>query len=244
MAQRRCPTRHVICPNGVLRIAIESCVPNVIDAPMKGLLIALVLIGLCGPTRAARAQTAAQPATVASNSLNPGDVLRITVWRKPELSGEFIIASDGTVSHPLYRSVRVTGIPLPAVEARIRDFLGTLEENPQFVVEPLLRVAVAGEVRQPNLYNLRPETSLAQAVAIAGGTTERGRRDRVVLVRENRETIVNLRRPDQTGAGMLVRSGDQVVVERESAPWDVVGPIVSVLGATAAIVSVILYNRR
>jgi polysaccharide biosynthesis/export protein len=215
---------------------------------MNGLFIALALIGLCGPTGTVLAQTAAQPAasinTSTSTSLNAGDVLRITVWRKPELSGEFIIASDGTVSHPLYRSVRVTGIPLPAVETRIRDFLGTLEENPQFVVEPLLRVAVAGEVRQPNVYNLRPETSLGQAVAIAGGTTDRGRRDRVVLLRDNREMTVNLRKPDQTGAGMLVRSGDQIAVERESAPWDVVGPIVSVLGATAAIVSVILYNRR
>lgn len=215
---------------------------------MKGLFVALVLIGLCGPTRTTLAQTAAQPAVQPAastvNSLNPGDVLRITVWRKPELSGEFIIATDGTVSHPLYRSVRVTGIPLSAVETRIRDFLATLEENPQFVVEPLLRVAVAGEVRQPNVYNLRPETSLAQAVAIAGGTTDRGRRDRVVLVRDNRDAIVNLRKPDQTGAGMLVRSGDQVVVERESRPWDTVGPIVSILGATAAIVSVILYNGR
>jgi polysaccharide export outer membrane protein len=215
---------------------------------MKGLFVALVLIGLCRPTGTALAQTAAQPtaqpAASTINSLNPGDVLRITVWRKPELSGEFIIATDGTVSHPLYRSVRVTGIPLSAVETRIRDFLGTLEENPQFVVEPLLRVAVAGEVRQPNVYNLRPETSLAQAVAIAGGTTDRGRRDRVVLVRDNRDAIVNLRKPDQTGAGMLVRSGDQIVVERESRPWDTVGPIVSILGATAAIVSVILYNGR
>ena len=213
---------------------------------MNGLFVALALIGLCGPTGTALAQTAAQPAasTSTGTSLNAGDVLRITVWRKPELSGEFIIASDGTVSHPLYRSVRVTGIPLPTVEARIRDFLGTLEENPQFVVEPLLRVAVAGEVRQPNVYNLRPETSLAQAVAIAGGTTDRGRRDRVVLLRDNRETIVNLRKADQTGAGMLVRSGDQLAVERESRPWDTVGPIVSILGATAAIVSVILYNGR
>jgi hypothetical protein len=69
---------------------------------------------------------------------------------------------------PLYRGVHVTGIPLPSVEARLREFLGTLEENPQFVVEPLLRVAVAGEVRQPTTYNLRPETSLSEAVAIAG----------------------------------------------------------------------------
>jgi len=191
----------------------------------------------------ALAQSAAPPAGVASGALNPGDVVRITVWRKPELSGDFVVAGDGTVSHPLYRSVRVTGIPLPAVEARLREFLATLEENPQFVVEPLLRVAVAGEVRQPNLYNLRPETSLSQAVAVAGGTTERGRRDRIVLVRDNRERVVDLRRPDQSGAGMLVRSGDQVVVELQRNTWDVVGPIVSVLGAAAAIVSVYLYHR-
>src|SRR5688572_27242384 len=86
------------------------------------------------------------------SALNAGDVLRITVWRKPELSGDFLIAADGTVSHPLYRDVRVTGIPMAAVESRLRDFLATLEAKPQFVVEPLLRVAVSGEVRQPNMY--------------------------------------------------------------------------------------------
>jgi len=212
---------------------------------MKAPLVALVLLltGLGVPTRPAHAQSPAAAAASPSSTLNPGDLVRITVWRKPELSGDFVIAGDGTVSHPLYRGVRVTGIPLAAVEARLRDFLGTLEENPQFVVEPLIRVAVAGEVRQPNLYNLRPETSLAQAVAIAGGTTERGRRDRLRLVRDNREVVVDLRRPDQSGAGMLVRSGDQIVVERQRAAWDVVGPIVSILGATAAIVSVYLYHR-
>jgi polysaccharide export outer membrane protein len=210
---------------------------------MKALLLGLVL--LIGPSLvgSADAQSAAPPAAGSGSTLNPGDLVRITVWRKPELSGDFVIAGDGTVSHPLYRGVRVTGIPLQAVEARLRDFLGTLEENPQFVVEPLLRVAVGGEVRQPNLYNLRPETSLAQAVAIAGGTTERGRRDRLRLVRDDREVVVDLRRPDQSGAGMLVRSGDQIVVERQRAAWDVVGPIVSIMGAAAAIVSVYLYHR-
>jgi hypothetical protein len=54
---------------------------------------------------------------------------------------------------------------------------------------------------------------------------------------------VDLRRPDQSGAGMLIRSGDQIVVERQRSAWDVVGPVVSVLGATAAIVSVYLYHK-
>jgi polysaccharide biosynthesis/export protein len=196
----------------------------------------------CAPD-ALLAQAPREVSPVPGAALNPGDVLRVTVWRKPELSGDFLIAADGTVSHPLFRNVRVTGIPMQAVESRVREFLVTLEANPQFVVEPLLRVAVSGEVRQPNVYTLRPETSLAQAVAMAGGPTERGRRDRLRLVRGNRELVVDLRRPNESGAGMLVQSGDQIVVEQRRALYrDVVGPVVSVLGATAAIVSVILYN--
>jgi polysaccharide export outer membrane protein len=188
------------------------------------------------------AQSRAPLPAVDGVALNPGDILRITVWRKPELSGEFVVASDGTVSHPLYRDVRVTGIPIEAVEGQLRAFLGKLEANPQFVVEPLLRVAVSGEVRTPNVYNLRPETSLSQAVAIAGGPTERGRRDRLVLVRQSHQQVIDLRRADATGAGMLIHSGDQILVEQHRPAWDVIGPMVSILGATAAVVSVILYQ--
>lgn len=191
------------------------------------------------------AQTSAGAKVPRAGALNPGDVVRITVWRKPELSGEFVIAADGTVSHPLYRDVRVIGLPLDAVDARIREFLGTLEANPQFVIAPLLRVAVGGEVRLPNLYTLGPETSLAQAVAMAGGPTERGRRDRVRLIRQDREMVVDLRRADALGAGMVVNSGDQIVVERRRELYrDVLSPVVSVMGATAAIVSMVLYWRN
>jgi len=178
-----------------------------------------------------------------SSALAPGDVVRITVWRKPELSGEFVVTADGSVAHPLYREVRVAGVPLATAEQRLRTYLEKLEANPQFVIEPLLRVAVGGEVRQPNLYTLRPETSVSQAVALAGGPTERGRRDRLRLVRQDREVIVDLRRVDATGAGMPIRSGDQIVVERGRAVFrDYIAPAVSVFGGIAAIVSVILYN--
>jgi len=213
---------------------------------MTGLRLALAMLGLVLGLVPRAVVSQAQPAIgsdAATGALNPGDVVRITVWRKPELSGDFVIAGDGSVSHPLYRDVRVTGMPLAAVETRLREFLGKLESNPQFVIEPLLRVAVAGEVRQPNLYTLRPETSIAQAVAMAGGPTDRGRRDRVVLVRDNREQVISLRVANHSGAGMPVRSGDQIMVERDSAVFrDVIAPMISILGATAAVVSVILYN--
>jgi polysaccharide export outer membrane protein len=212
---------------------------------MTWLRVPLATLYLAAMPWSLTAQSPAIPTTPAGVALNPGDVLRVTVWRKPELSGEFVVAGDGTLSHPLYRDVHVAGIPIEAVEARLREYLVKLEANPQFVVEPLLRVAVSGEVRTPNLYNLRPETSLSQAVAMAGGPTERGRRDRVLLLRENQQRIVDLRRADATGAGMPIRSGDQIVVEQQRAVFrDVIGPVVSVLGATAAVVSVILYSGR
>lgn len=212
---------------------------------MRRLVGTLMVLCLTATVRTLLSQSPAPAMSSGRVALSPGDVVRITVWRKPELSGEFLVAGDGTVTHPLYRDVKVTGMSIDAVEARLREFLGKLEANPQFVVEPLFRVAVSGEVRTPNVYNLRPETSLSQAVAIAGGPTERGRRDRVVLVRQNQQRIVDLRRADEAGAGMPVHSGDQILVEQQRAVFrDLIAPMVSILGATASIVSVILYNGR
>src|SRR5215216_1360694 len=107
-----------------------------------------------------------------SVSLSPGDSVRITVWRKPEFSGDFIVAPDGTISHPLYRSVRISGVPVATAEANLRTFLARFEQDPQFVMEPLVRVAVSGEVGRPQVFALRPETLVSEAVAQAGGPTQ------------------------------------------------------------------------
>jgi len=171
--------------------------------------------------------------------------VRITVWRKPEMSGEFAVAGDGSITHPLYRALRVTGIPLVTAEGRLRTFLQQFETNPEFVMEPLLHVAIGGEVVRPNLYTLRPETSVSDAVALAGGPTERGRRDRVRLLRDGREIVVDLTRPQPGVAAMPIRSGDQILVDRKRAVFrETIGPILTVAGATAAILNVILRAGR
>ncbi len=181
------------------------------------------------------APAAAAPAATAM--LRPGDAVRVTVWRQPDLSGEFAVGPDGSLSHPLYRDVRVADIALSDVEARLRTFLLQFEANPRFVVEPLFRVAVGGEVGRPNLYFLRPGTTLAQAVALAGGPTDRGRWDSVRLLRGGRQQHYDLTSP--TGqTEPLIASGDQVLIERRHAVFrDFLGPIITVVGATAAILN-------
>jgi polysaccharide export outer membrane protein len=208
----------------------------------RNLALALLAALVLGPRGAAQTRTSTAWDSLV---LRPGDALRITVWRNPELSGEFAISGDGSITHPLYRSVRVTGIPLSAAESRVRAFLLRLENNPEFVVEPLLHVAIGGEVVRPNLYTLRPETSVADAVALAGGPTDRGRRDRVRLLRDGGETVLDLTKPQAGLAAMPIRSGDQLLVDRKSAVFrETLAPIITVAGATAAILNVILRAGR
>lgn len=168
--------------------------------------------------------------------LTPGDAVRITVLGKSEMTGEFEIAGDSTISHPHFRHIRAAGVPIPEVERRVREYLLGFESNPQFLVEPLLRVTVTGEVRRPDLFVLRPEVTLIQAVARAGGATERGRLDRVYLVRDGVERVVDLTRPEFGALGIRVRSGDQITVGRRVSVFrDYAAPAGSIVAAIAAV---------
>jgi polysaccharide export outer membrane protein len=167
--------------------------------------------------------------------------VRIVVWRSPELSGDFVVGPDGTITHPLYRTVKVAGLPMSTIEANLGRFLSTYQSNPQFVIEPLVRVAVSGEVPRPGVLALRPETSVAEAVAHAGGLTQYGRRSRVRLVRtqpngSERELSVDLSNPaDPVGSGP-VHSGDLILVDRKKNVFrDIVLPVIGLAGSVASL---------
>jgi polysaccharide export outer membrane protein len=181
------------------------------------------------------------PGRTATAMLTPGDSVRIVVWRRPDFSGDFVVAPDGSVTHPLFKSVKVAGVPFATAEANLRRFLSGFEENPQFVMEPLIRVAVSGEVTRPQLYALRPETTISEAVARAGGAKETGSADRAQLLRldaSGRQQIfvMDLTNPE-AGAGVtLVQSGDQIMIpQRRNFLRNVVLPVLGVVGSIASI---------
>lgn len=177
--------------------------------------------------------------------LAPGDVVHIDVWRQPELSGEFLVASDGTLLHPIYKQVRVTDASTEEVENRIRAVLSRYEADPQFSIESLVRVAVEGEVRQPSLYTMPTGTSVAQAIALAGGATERGRLSQVRLYRSGDLQHVDLTGPADPLSSSSVWSGDRIVVARRAFVLrDYIGPIASLASAAAAIASLIINSRN
>jgi len=200
------------------------------------LLLVAALLALAHPVRGA-----AQAAD--SVFLRPGDMVRLVVFRQPELSGDFAVSSDGTLQHPLLSDVRVVGVSRTTIRERLREALARYARDPNFVFDFLYRVTVTGEVRLPNLLTLSPETTLGQAVASAGGVTEFGRLDRVRLLRDGRETIVNLQSPDPAVASMRIHSGDQVrVPRRTNVLRDFLGPTAAIIGAAAALATLIGVN--
>lgn len=192
----------------------------------------------------ARIPTAGHPDTSGA-ILAPGDLLRVSVWRRPDLTGDFVVAPDSSITHPLYREVKVAGVPLRVVEDRVRLFLGKYETNAPFVISPLLRVFVGGEVRAPSVYTVAPGTTIAQVVAIAGGPTDRGNVEAVSLVRHEQRQSLDLTRPDTHSATIEVRSGDQLLIaRRRNFFFDVLAPSSSVFAAAASVASIIIQLSR
>jgi protein involved in polysaccharide export with SLBB domain len=173
--------------------------------------------------------------------LTPGDSVRIVVWRKPEFSGDFVIAQDGSITHPLFRGVKVAGLPFATAEANLRQFLSGFDENPQFVMEPLIRVAVSGEVPRPSVFALRPETTIGEALARAGGTGPNGAPNRVRVIRlqpngTQQQLRLNLADPNGSEGTTPVRSGDQIIVDRKKSFFrDILLPAITVIGSVASL---------
>ena len=119
--------------------------------------------------------------------LGAGDELRITVFNQQDLSGTFVIGGDGTISMPLIGQVKAGGEGLRELEAAIENaFKPDYLRNPSVSIEVLnyRPFYILGEVNDPGSYPYVAGMRVANAVALAGGYTERARKGRVSIERD------------------------------------------------------------
>lgn len=162
----------------------------------------------------APAQTVPVPAEEVV-TLQPGDVLKVEIWREEDLSGEFIVDEFGTVTLPLLGDRQVTGAAMRGVrENLIKDYRLQLR-NPSISITPLRRINVLGEVNKPGVYEVDPTISLAAAVALAGGATPNGDLKKIRVVRGN-EVIRERVGAESSLNTVDIRSGDEIFVDRRS----------------------------
>jgi len=113
--------------------------------------------------------------------LGSGDIIRVSVFKNPDLSLDVRVSEAGTIAYPLIGSVALSGLTLPAAERKIGQMLkdGGFVLNPQ--VNILLTqalgnlVSVIGDFNTPGRYSI--ETSgghLSGMLAAAGGIASTG----------------------------------------------------------------------
>lgn len=118
--------------------------------------------------------------------LGSGDVIRILVHGEPDLSFDSKIGQEGVIRYPFLGDIQVIGLRVNEVAALITDGL-----KGDYLDQPSVNVSVVqyrpffimGEVKNPQDYPYQPGLTVAQAIAIAGGMTERADREKIELKR-------------------------------------------------------------
>ena len=121
-------------------------------------------------------RAAAKPAAEAEYKIGPQDVVRIDVWKEPEISRTIPVRPDGKISLPLLNDVQASGLTAMELAGAIREGLSKYLTSPQVTVTVTeinsRRVYVTGEVNRAGSMPLLPNMTVLQALSGAGGFTQ------------------------------------------------------------------------
>lgn len=172
--------------------------------------------------------------------IRPGDTIRLRVWREPDLSGDFAVDVGAVATLPRLGPVHVGSMTPDSLRTYVLTEFAKYLRNPTVEVTVLRRITVLGAVRNPGVYSADPTMTVAQVLALAGGVSPDGKRDKVQLIRDGNPLDLNLQPGTHTMITAL-RSGDQLYVPQRSwisrnFPW-VIGVTLSLTGLALRLAS-------
>lgn len=177
--------------------------------------LVFALLALLTVPLAASAQADSGRSGFGQQTLKPGDVVQLAIWREPDFSGEFNVDEAGYVTLPRLGEIRVVEFTSAELQAELLTRYQQFLRNPSIEIRILKRIRILGSVRNPGLYPVDATISIADALALAGGVTPDGRQDRIELRRAG-ETVVAELDANQLLADTPLRSGDQLFVPQRS----------------------------
>ncbi|AVW98813.1 polysaccharide biosynthesis/export family protein [Vibrio vulnificus] len=131
---------------------------------------------LDAPSSPQMTQKEQRDASLDDYHLGTGDKIEIIVYGEDDLSMKLKIGKAGLVNFPYIGEVKLTGRTPSEIETEIEKRLrGDYLLNPMVTVnlESFRLFYISGEVEQPNGYEYQPRLTVEQAIAMAGGFTDR-----------------------------------------------------------------------
>jgi protein involved in polysaccharide export with SLBB domain len=171
--------------------------------------------------------------------LNPGDGIRILIYNIPEkVSGDYFIQQDGNIQLPYLGIIPTSNRDYKEIKEEVVQKYDSLYRAPELTVQPLLKINILGEVKNPGFYVVTDVEKLSGLIALAGGETADADLDGIYLVRDNQEIEVGSESYSAYGKDINLESGDRFYVPRR---WWVGARnsaiIISVLTLTVMIIS-------
>lgn len=191
------------------------------------LISAILFVGWAGHGAAADNVVNALPVQAVSQAgpeyrMGPEDVIKVSVWENRELTLDLVVRPDGKISMPLLQDVVAEGRTAVELANTIRDGLLAFIKDPQVSVIVLQvnapKYFVIGNVIKPGTYPLRSETSVLQALALAGGFNPFAAQRNIRLIRNSggKQDVRRVNYNDMIGeageSNYLLKSGDTIVV--------------------------------
>lgn len=192
-----------------------------------------------------RAEDGAQlrPSSAASveeaYQLGTGDKVRVAVFGEPDLGGEFQVDGKGRIAFPLIGTVQASGETATGLEQTIAEQLADgYIQNPRVSVEitTYRPFYVIGEVNKPGEYAYVDSMSALNAIALAGGYSDRANEDTIYIRRNGNPKEERLPADQMT----RIFPGDVVRIPR-STFWTVMSVVSPIAGIGALGYSVARY---
>ncbi len=160
--------------------------------------------------------------------INKTDVLSVNFLFTPEYNQNLQVQPDGYVILRGVPQLKAEGMTLPEFTEALEKAYGTFLHDPVITVLPTNVVPAyfiaGGEVHNPGRYTFQGDTTIAQAIVLAGGFTSYAKHSQVILFRRINNEWVEGRRVDvkhMLNSGNLsedihLEAGDMVYVPKNT----------------------------
>lgn len=185
-------------------------------------IVFIILLSVCTINVSADEQI--NTPTLQEYTVQPGDILEISVWKEEDMYKEILVRPDGGITFPLAGELFTRGKTISQLQKDLSKRLSKYLSNPVVTISPkqLLgnRIYVIGKVAKPGMYFISSYIDVVQALSMAGGLTPFSAvNDIIVLRRSNngkQEDIKfrygDIEDGDDLEQNILLKSGDTVLV--------------------------------